>query len=105
MQEERKERNQKRRQSPEDGFSHLSLEELLVGVVVPPSGVAPPQEEDDSDESMPSLVAVSSAGDVPVPEDDSDNEYTNASIYAGRVIKKLHDDWVDEDPPVFLCHC
>ena len=83
VQEERKERNQKRRQSPEDGFSHLSLEELLVGVVVPPSGNAPPHEEDDSDGSMPSLVASSNAGDVPVLKDDWDNECTNASIYAG----------------------
>ena len=73
VQQERIERNQK---GPEN-FNNLSLEELLVGVVVPPSKVAPPHEEDDSDGFMPGLAPSPSASDVPVPEEDSEDEYTN----------------------------
>ena len=51
---------------------------------------------------MPVLAPASEAGDVPVPEEDSDDECTNPSIYAGKVIKKLHDGWVDEDPSAFV---
>ena len=75
---------------------------MLVGVVVPPSGVAHPQEEADSYGSMPALAPASEACDVPVPEEDSDDEDAHPSIDAGKVIKKLHDNWVDEDPSAFV---
>ena len=97
VQVERKKRGHKKEQHSEEKFGHPSLDELLVDVVASPSKDPPPEE--DSDGSMPGLVVASSSDDMPVPEEDSsDEEDTQPTIYAARLVKKCRDEWCSGVP-------
>ena len=81
------------------------MEELILGIPVPPRPVPPPEYGPCTPMSMPSLVA-SDAREAPVPEEvddpceDPKEEAPSrpATAYAWQKKTRLEGDWRQEDP-------